>query len=68
MSVWEYSLVKNNNNQKPYILKIKTKMKKVFIQLIFQLHFPGAIFGANTIKSIYKVKNNKNLDTLLSDI
>ena len=25
-SVWEYSLVKNNNNQKSYIVKIKTKM------------------------------------------
>ena len=26
MSAWEYSLVKNNNNQKPYILRIKSKM------------------------------------------
>ena len=25
-SVWEYNLVKNNNNQKSYIVKIKTKM------------------------------------------
>ena len=25
-SVWKYSLVKNNNNQKLYIVKIKTKM------------------------------------------
>ena len=27
-SVWEYSLVKNNNNQQSYIVKTKTKMEK----------------------------------------
>ena len=30
MFVWEYSLVKNNNNKKPYTSKPKTKMQKIF--------------------------------------
>ena len=32
------------------------------------MQFPVAIFRVNTIKSIYKVKYDKNYDTLLSNV
>ena len=56
--------VKNNNNQKPYILKINTRMY-VFIYLIFQLHFPVAIL---LTKNFCKSQLTKICESMIPNI
>lgn len=51
--------VKNDNSQEPHILKKKPRCKTFYLTI--------AIFRVNTKKSISKVKNDSNLDELVSN-